>query len=156
MSDAKKPDSKHSKFSSQQIMYGTIAVAVLLMLILVPLGVYSPSAPNRHNDDVEIRIAPVAKNEIKAPVAAAATGGAAVAQDGATVYNTVCGACHGSGVAGAPKAGDKAAWGPRIALGKEALYKSAIQGKNAMPPRGGGATLSDAEVKGAVDHLLGL
>ncbi|MBL8431456.1 MAG: cytochrome c5 family protein, partial [Dechloromonas sp.] len=81
---------------------------------------------------------------------------AAGPKDGATIVNTVCGACHGTGVAGAPKTGDKAAWAPRIAQGNDTLYKNAISGKNAMPPKGGAADLSDAEIKGAVDHLVGL
>ena len=72
------------------------------------------------------------------------------------MFNTVCGACHNTGVAGAPKSGDKAAWAPRIALGNDALYASAIAGKGAMPPKGGAADLSDDEIKGAVDHLVGL
>jgi cytochrome c5 len=71
------------------------------------------------------------------------------------VVNSVCGACHNTGVAGAPKVDDKAAWGPRIAQGKDALYKSAIAGKGAMPPKGGAADLSDDEIKGAVDYVLG-
>jgi cytochrome c5 len=71
------------------------------------------------------------------------------------VYNTVCGACHNTGAANAPKAGDKAAWAPRLGQGKDALYKSAIGGKGAMPPKGGAADLSDGEIKAAVDHLIG-
>jgi cytochrome c5 len=62
-------------------------------------------------------------------------------------------ACHAAGVAGAPKFGDKAAWGPRISLGLEALTASAIKGKNAMPPRGG-STASDAEIQLAVEFIL--
>ena len=63
---------------------------------------------------------------------------------------------HAAGVAGAPKAGDKGAWAPRIARGTAELVKSVMNGKGAMPPKGGGADLSDAEVKAAVEHLLGL
>ena len=71
------------------------------------------------------------------------------------MFNTICTACHTTGAAGAPKAGDKAAWAPRIAQGNETLYKSALNGKNAMPARGGAADLTDAEVKAAVDFLVG-
>ena len=74
---------------------------------------------------------------------------------GEMVYNTVCKACHEAGVAGAPKTGDKAAWGPRIATGLAALLKSASDGKNAMPPKGGAADLTDAELKAAVEYLTG-
>jgi cytochrome c5 len=60
---------------------------------------------------------------------------------------------HDSGAAGAPKAGDKGAWGPRLALGYDGLVKSAAAGKNAMPPKGGAADLTDDELKRAVAFL---
>jgi cytochrome c5 len=59
-------------------------------------------------------------------------------------------------VAGAPKTGDKAAWAPRLKTGKDALYASVIKGKGAMPPKGGNASLADADIKAAVDYLTGL
>jgi len=83
--------------------------------------------------------------------AAKSAGGAA---DGKKTYDAVCAMCHAAGVAGAPKTGDKAAWRPRIALGKDALYASALKGKNLMPPKGGAASLPDADIKAAVDYLL--
>ena len=68
--------------------------------------------------------------------------------------------CHAAGVAGAPKPGDKADWGPRIAQGKDTLYKHAIEGftgaKGSMPARGGNAKMSDEDVKAAVDYMVGL
>lgn len=79
---------------------------------------------------------------------------AAAKPDGKSVYESACVACHGAGVAGAPKLGDKAAWAPRLASGKDALYASSIKGKGAMPPKGGQATLSDEQVKVAVDHMI--
>ena len=78
-------------------------------------------------------------------------GGAA---DGKKTYDTVCAMCHAAGVAGAPKAGDKAAWKPRIAQGKDVLYNSAIKGKNLMPPKGGAVSLGDADIKAAIDYLI--
>jgi cytochrome c5 len=75
---------------------------------------------------------------------------------GKAVYDATCGVCHAAGVAGAPKAGDKAAWAPRIATGIEALYASSLKGKNAMPPKGGNLALADADVKAAVDYMVGL
>ena len=78
---------------------------------------------------------------------------AAGSRTGEQIYTAVCGACHGSGVAGAPKAGDKAAWGPRLGAGLEGLAKSAAAGKGAMPPRGGAADLTDDELKRAVAFL---
>jgi cytochrome c5 len=75
-------------------------------------------------------------------------------KSGEEVYKAACMACHATGVAGAPKLGDKAAWKPRIKTGKAALYASALKGKNAMPAKGGRADLSDAEVKSAVNYML--
>lgn len=85
------------------------------------------------------------------PVKTAAAGGVGA---GKKLYDTVCTVCHAAGIAGAPKTGDKAAWKPRIASGKEALYNSALHGKNAMPAKGGLASAADADVKAAVDYLV--
>jgi cytochrome c5 len=91
-----------------------------------------------------------------APAAAAATPTAAAAGDGKAIYEKVCTVCHGPGIAGAPKSGDKAAWEPRIKQGMEVLYTSSLKGKGAMPPKGGAADLSDAAIKAAVDYMVGL
>lgn len=85
----------------------------------------------------------------------AAAGGAS-ADAGKKTYEAVCVACHGAGVGGAPKLGDKSAWGPRIAQGKDTLYKHAIQGfqgKAGMMPAKGGSSASDDEIKAAVDYM---
>ena len=74
--------------------------------------------------------------------------------DGKKIYDTACAMCHAAGVAGAPKTGDKAAWQPRIAQGKDVLYTSAIKGKNLMPPKGGAVSIADADIKAAVDYLV--
>lgn len=105
--------------------------------------------------------APVAApvNVASAPAAAApapAAGSGGDAAKGKSVYESACMACHAAGVAGAPKAGDKAAWAPRLKTGKDALYASVLKGKGAMPPKGGNTALSDADVKAAVDYLTGL
>jgi len=76
--------------------------------------------------------------------------------DGKKIFESTCVACHGAGIAGAPKAGDKAAWAPRLKAGMDALYASALKGKGAMPPKGGNNALADADVKAAVDYLAGL
>ncbi len=96
-----------------------------------------------------------------APVSTAATTAAAVVfKDGTEVYEKVCALCHGAGLAGAPKHGDKAAWGPRIAQGKGTLYEHAIKGftgkTGVMPAKGGQPSVSDELVKQAVDHLISL
>lgn len=91
-----------------------------------------------------------------APAAAPAPAATAKADlgKGKTVYEASCVACHGAGVAGAPKAGDRAAWAPLLKAGMDALYTSSIKGKNAMPPKGGNLSLADADVKAAVDYLV--
>ena len=88
----------------------------------------------------------------QAPAVAAAPAPAAV--DGQAVYQQACFACHMTGAAGAPKLGDKAAWGPRIATGKAALMTSALNGKGAMPPKGGQMQLSEAEISAAIDYIV--
>ena len=110
------------------------------------------------------RIAPVAKvavagqdNSALAPVQAAAAE-PAKELGGEEVFNMACMACHGAGVAGAPKMGDKAAWGPRIAKGADTLHKHAIEGFQGsagfMPPKGGRADLADKSIVNAVDYMV--
>lgn len=100
--------------------------------------------------------APVAAAPAPAPEPAPAP----VAENavGKKVYGSVCSMCHAANVAGAPKPGDKADWGPRIAQGNDTLYKHAIEGftgaKGMMPARGGGSTLTDVELKAAVDYMV--
>lgn len=74
--------------------------------------------------------------------------------DGESLYNSLgCAACHANGVAGAPVHGDAEAWASRIEQGNDALYDSVINGKGAMPPRGGSSG-SDEELQAAVDHMV--
>jgi len=92
-----------------------------------------------------------------APVASAAPSASANAGDsgeavGKKIYEATCKACHGTGAAGAPKFGDKAAWAPRLAAGFDEVLKIATHGKGAMPPKGG-STASDADFKAAVEYL---
>lgn len=82
----------------------------------------------------------------------------ATAANGESVYRQRCATCHAAAVAGAPKLGDKADWAPRIAQGSATLYGHAINGfkgkKGVMPPRGGASSLSDEQVKAAVDYMV--
>ena len=73
---------------------------------------------------------------------------------GKSVYDAACFVCHTTGAAGAPKLGDKAAWGPRIAQGMETLVHSALNGKNAMPPKGGRMDLADGDIEAAVAYIV--
>ena len=94
--------------------------------------------------------------EPAAPKAAttAAPQAATAAPDGKKIFDSTCAACHSTGVAGAPKLGDKAAWAPRLKTGIDALLQSATKGKGAMPPKGGNAALSDAEVRAAIEFMI--
>lgn len=96
------------------------------------------------------------KNELAAIVGMSAMVfvGHAAAADGKAVYTQTCAACHANGIAGAPKLGDKAAWAPRLAAGKDAMIAAVLKGKGAMPPKGGNASLSDRDAKAAIDYML--
>jgi cytochrome c5 len=85
-----------------------------------------------------------------------AAGNAAAQAKGDEVYKKTCSVCHDQGIANAPKLGDKAAWAPRIKQGKEALYTVGIKGKpgTGMVAKGGNSSLSDADVKAAVDYMM--
>lgn len=85
----------------------------------------------------------------------AALAGTAWANDGKAVYDKACVACHASGVANAPKLGDKAAWAPRVGAGKDALVATVIKGKGAMPPKGGAMAAADADIKAVVSYMVG-
>lgn len=79
------------------------------------------------------------------------------ADAGEKLFGSVCATCHTAGLMGAPKLGDKADWAPRIAQGKDTLYKHAIggyQGKSGVMPARGGSQASDDEVKAAVDYMV--
>ena len=138
------------KNSSSKLMYLAIAIAVVLIAVVVPFSMSGKGKSDAvsNGDDVESRIAPVAKIEMQAG------GGDGGVKDGKTVYNTVCAGYHGAGVLGAPKFGDKAAWAPRIAQGMPTLVNHALNGIRAMPARGGAASLSDDEVKAAVQYIV--
>jgi cytochrome c5 len=95
-----------------------------------------------------------------AALGALALSGQVIAADkGETTYKTTCFACHGAGIAGAPKFGDKAAWAPRIKQGNDTLYTHALKGFSSKPgstmlPKGGNPSLADADVKAAVDYMV--
>ncbi|MBU2641150.1 MAG: c-type cytochrome [Thiobacillus sp.] len=121
----------------------------------------APAATAETATPAAAEASPVAA-EAAAPAAAAATPApaakAAVAKadptKGKAVYTANCAVCHAAGVAGAPKLNDKAAWAPRLGQGFDGLYKSALNGKNAMPAKGGNPALPDADLANAVGYML--
>ena len=132
-----------------------VAVALLGALLLSGSKHIDRSEPKKL---VEQRIKPVGElvkfDGAPPPAAAAVVAVAAKAKSGEEVYNGACVACHGAGIAGAPKTGDKAIWAPRIAQGMNVLYEHAIKGFKAMPAKGGQVALSDDEVKASVDYQV--
>jgi cytochrome c5 len=75
-------------------------------------------------------------------------------RSGEYIVSTQCAKCHGSGVAGAPKIGDREAWSTRVKAGVDPLVRSAIKGHGAMPSRGGMADLTDPEIRDAVIYMV--
>jgi cytochrome c5 len=122
----------------------------------------------RYENSVKERLQPVDRvavagqdnSALKIESAGPPSAAAALPADGTAAYQAACVACHGAGIAGAPKVGDKGAWGPRLAQGKPTLYKHAIEGFNGktgvMPAKGGQAAWPDDLVKQAVDHMVEL
>lgn len=102
----------------------------------------------------EVAAAPVAAPAAAPAAAAPAAAGGANLANGEKIYSATCLACHGAGVLGAPKFGDKAAWQPRIAKGIDTLHQNALAGLQMMPAKGGNAALSDQDVKDAVDYMV--
>jgi cytochrome c5 len=111
-----------------------------------------PTAPATATDASE-----AAASGAATPAAAVAATASAKKPDpvqGKAIYAATCAVCHASGVAGAPKLGDKTAWAPRIGQGFDGLYHSALNGKNAMPAKGGNTSLSDSDLANAVAYML--
>jgi cytochrome c5 len=108
------------------------------------------------------RIKPVGTIVMELPTEVAVTNASisagTFARDGAQVYEQSCAVCHSSGIAGSPKLGDQAQWNTRLAKGIQVLYVNALNGINSsagvMPAKGGNASLSDTEVKAAVDYIV--
>jgi cytochrome c5 len=154
-------------FNSFSLVLGClIAFAVVLFVVARLIGVASQSKnvlvdPMRVKD-VERNLAPFAHVAVAGHdnsalnIAPASSAPAAdVPTTGEQAFTKVCSACHAQGINGAPKMGDHAAWGPRIAQGKDALYAHVIAGKGNMPPRAG-TTWPDATIHMAVDYMVSL
>lgn len=148
---------------------------VIGLLVLFALFAYwlasaiansDPGAYNRGSSIqeqlIDQRLAPIgdvqiAGNQASQMTSAAPAGGGAAkagSQSGKEIWEGTCAACHSSGLLGAPKIGDKAAWAPRLAQGLATLEKHALHGYKQMPAKGGNASLSDAEVIKALEYMI--
>lgn len=141
----------------------TIAAIILANFIAGDDSSNAAMQTPEQKQQVAARIAPIGKVNTSSTVAVArpAAGSSVAASsgaDGKQVYTAACFACHGTGAAGAPKLGDKGAWGARIAQGAGTLLEHALKGFQGstgfMPAKGGNASLSDADVKAAVEYMV--
>ena len=140
-------------FKMLGIVIGTLTGFFVLIIILAQFVTSSTGADKGVDKMVEAatidRIKPVGEVNIgTAPVAAPAG-----AVDAKSAYTASCFACHGTGAAGAPKLGDKAAWKARIAQGMGTLVNHATNGFKGMPPKGG-SSLSDDAIKAVVKYMV--
>ena len=148
-----------------------VARAVVYMANKSGASLPEPAAPAAEGDKKEAAAAPAAAPAVPvvaaapaaaaapapapaAPAAAAPQAAAAVNPAGEKLYKSVCFACHATGVANAPKFGDKAAWDPFIKTGMDAMVKVAMQGKPPMPPKGGAANASEDDIRAAVQYMV--
>lgn len=130
------------------IQIKTISAAALLVCAA---AVYTNSYSLTTREQlIQDRLTPVGTVELSGAAPAAGAG----PRTPESIYERTCKLCHGAGVAGAPKFGDKVAWAPRIKEGKPTLYDHALKGFKGMPPRGTCADCSDAEIKELVDYLV--
>lgn len=129
----------------------TVAILCLFPVVLVACSPQSDAARTPGNT-ISLAEAP---SLVPAPAPAVPL----AYMEGKRVFDKTCGLCHGAGVAGAPRPGDKAAWAHRLAQGDAVLYQHALMGFEGatgyMPPRGGGK-LTDAEVKAGVDYMVAM
>jgi cytochrome c5 len=155
MSDA---HTEHHSFirTPKQLVIAVAGFFLVIVLGIILLVIFATNKPlggagseSQSAQAVAARVRPVAEEgfafkDVNAPK---------VLQSGQAVYNAVCVACHGTGAAGAPKAGDTGAWSARIAQGYDTLVQHAVQGIRAMPAKGGNPDLDNIEVARAVAYM---
>jgi cytochrome c5 len=153
----------------------TAALVLIAVVILVIANLIGSSADDGRVSQAQIEIAnerirPVGQVSLKSqPVSSVKedpTSIVAISDDnnvaspadeglGKRIYSGICQSCHAAGIAGAPIVGDIPEWRRRLDVaGEEGLYKSALQGMGAMPIKGGDPSLTDTEVKAAVDYMV--
>lgn len=140
----------------------TVVIFILAQMVVSASSLKKDKTLVQNDAAVAERIKPVGEVAVsssnKVMDALIPTANAAGADKGKATYDSTCGVCHGAGIAGAPKFGDKAAWAPRIAQGADTLHTHALKGFQGkvgmMPAKGGNAGLPDADVKAAVDYMV--
>lgn len=157
-------------YVKQISLLGAIALMVLWILIILGAFFSSFGAPEQSATDRSavlerlkaIEVVAIKGEGDKAGTAAAKVVEEAVPEvaagdiDASAIVTATCAACHSIGLLESPKIGDKEAWDKRLQASgdMDGLVKSSIAGKGAMPPRGGNAGLSDAEIKAAIEFMM--
>ncbi|CAJ0900692.1 hypothetical protein R20233_04520 [Ralstonia sp. LMG 32965] len=156
MSDAQHDEHEPLIKTPKQLIIAVIAAFAVPILIIILLANYvglgakeGAGGSGMSEEAVNDRIKPVAQLELKDPNAPR------VYKTGEQLYKEVCATCHAAGVAGAPKFGDAASWGPRLSQGLDGLTKVALAGKGGMPARGGTSPddVSDYEIERAIVYM---
>ena len=156
MSDAQHDEHEPLIKTPKQLIIAVIAAFAVPILIIILLANYvgmgakeGAGGSGMSEEAVNDRIKPVAQLELKDPNAPR------VFKTGEQLYKEVCATCHAAGVAGAPKFGDAASWGPRLSQGLDGLTKVALAGKGGMPARGGTSPddVSDYEIERAIVYM---
>jgi cytochrome c5 len=148
-------EESHDGISFGALLGGLLGISPGIIGLIVILAGHAGIGPQAKHDEASSDSAAVAERikPVADVVVAAAPAAPGAEKSGEEVVKSICSACHAVGALGAPKIGDKAAWGPRIAQGYETLVKHAIEGIRSMPARGGNPALTDGEVAAAVAHM---
>ncbi|HEU5398821.1 MAG TPA: c-type cytochrome [Gammaproteobacteria bacterium] len=165
--DDKQHQDKHDQhfYDTFMLVLGIlVAFAVCMYWLANGIADATPGAYERGSATeeqlIDQRLAPVGDVQISGnaasqmPAAAPAAAASGAPKSGKEIWEGTCSACHRSGLLGAPKIGDKAAWAPRIAKGLDVLKQHALHGFNQMPAHGGNMALTDAEVISALEYMV--
>ena len=140
------------------LVLGFLVVFTIVIIVIanvVTSGSGEKAASKVEQDAINERLAPVASVNVAGSSATdAAAAAPAAPKSGKDIVAAACNACHGTGAAGAPKIGDKAAWQARFDAGMDSMMNNAINGKGAMPARGGNPSLTDEDIMAAIVSML--
>jgi cytochrome c5 len=119
---------------------------------MISFGASAAVQDGMSKDAIAKRIEPIGKVRVAGESAANEAAGSGP-RSGEAVFGQYCTACHTAGVMGAPKINNADDWKPRLAQGMDTVLKHAINGYNAMPPKGTCADCSEDEIKAAIEYM---